>query len=181
MIWKADKTDTSLRQDFTRGHWEKCQGLPPPCRHPNRPPAPSPRRRRHPPARPGAASGGRALPRDVSRFAAADGSGRAASTAIYFLLARRRGVALAPGRRRRGLALVRGRAAGADDRRGRGAGARSGWAPTLPPASARRRWCRPAPGSRRESLGAWTLVGCTVAPGFQFAGFELAPPGFEPA
>jgi predicted cupin superfamily sugar epimerase len=30
------------------------------------------------------------------------------------------------------------------------------------------------------SLGAWTLVGCTVAPGFQFAGFELAPPGFEP-
>ena len=31
-----------------------------------------------------------------------------------------------------------------------------------------------------ESLGAWTLVGCTVAPGFQFSGFELAPPGFEP-
>jgi len=30
------------------------------------------------------------------------------------------------------------------------------------------------------SLGAWTLVGCTVAPGFQFAGLELAPPGFEP-
>jgi uncharacterized protein len=25
-----------------------------------------------------------------------------------------------------------------------------------------------------ESLGAWTLVGCTVAPGFEFAGFELA-------
>jgi predicted cupin superfamily sugar epimerase len=31
-----------------------------------------------------------------------------------------------------------------------------------------------------RSLGAWTLVGCTVAPGFEFAGFELAPPGFEP-
>jgi uncharacterized protein len=30
------------------------------------------------------------------------------------------------------------------------------------------------------SLGAWTLVGCTVAPGFEFAGFELAPPGLEP-
>jgi uncharacterized protein len=30
------------------------------------------------------------------------------------------------------------------------------------------------------SLGAWTLVGCTVAPGFQFAGFEMAPPRFEP-
>lgn len=25
-----------------------------------------------------------------------------------------------------------------------------------------------------ETLGAWTLVGCTVAPGFEFAGFELA-------
>jgi predicted cupin superfamily sugar epimerase len=31
-----------------------------------------------------------------------------------------------------------------------------------------------------ESLGAWTLVGCTVAPGFDFAGFELAPPGWAP-
>jgi uncharacterized protein len=31
-----------------------------------------------------------------------------------------------------------------------------------------------------ESLGAWTLVGCTVAPAFDFAGFELAPPDFEP-
>jgi predicted cupin superfamily sugar epimerase len=31
-----------------------------------------------------------------------------------------------------------------------------------------------------RSLGAWTLVGCTVAPGFDFAGFELAPEGFEP-
>ena len=31
-----------------------------------------------------------------------------------------------------------------------------------------------------ESLGAWTLVGCTVAPGFEFAGFELAPRDFQP-
>lgn len=30
------------------------------------------------------------------------------------------------------------------------------------------------------SLGAWTLVGCTVAPGFDFAGFELAPPDWRP-
>lgn len=30
-----------------------------------------------------------------------------------------------------------------------------------------------------ESLGAWTLVGCTVAPGFEFSGFDLAPPGHE--
>ncbi len=32
-----------------------------------------------------------------------------------------------------------------------------------------------------RNLGGWTLVGCTVAPGFEFAGFELAPPGFDPA
>jgi len=31
-----------------------------------------------------------------------------------------------------------------------------------------------------ESLGDWTLVGCTVAPGFDFAGFELAPKGWSP-
>ncbi len=27
---------------------------------------------------------------------------------------------------------------------------------------------------------AWTLVGCTVAPAFLFERFEMAPPGFEP-
>lgn len=26
-----------------------------------------------------------------------------------------------------------------------------------------------------QSLGPWTLVGCTVAPGFEFDGFEMAP------
>lgn len=31
-----------------------------------------------------------------------------------------------------------------------------------------------------ESLGDWTLVGCTVAPGFEFAGFELAPKDWSP-
>ncbi|MCJ2067588.1 cupin domain-containing protein [Methylobacterium sp. J-030] len=30
------------------------------------------------------------------------------------------------------------------------------------------------------SLGAWTLVGCTVSPGFDFAGFEMAPPDWRP-
>jgi predicted cupin superfamily sugar epimerase len=30
------------------------------------------------------------------------------------------------------------------------------------------------------STGAWTLVGCTVAPGFDFSGFELAPADFRP-
>jgi len=32
-----------------------------------------------------------------------------------------------------------------------------------------------------ESLGDWTLVGCTVAPGFEFTKFELAPAGWEPS
>ena len=31
-----------------------------------------------------------------------------------------------------------------------------------------------------KSLGDYTLVGCTVAPGFEFAGFEMAPEGFRP-
>jgi predicted cupin superfamily sugar epimerase len=29
-------------------------------------------------------------------------------------------------------------------------------------------------------LGSWTLVGCIVAPAFEFAGWELAPDGWEP-
>jgi predicted cupin superfamily sugar epimerase len=32
-----------------------------------------------------------------------------------------------------------------------------------------------------ESTGDWTLVGCTVAPGFDFAKFELAPNGWTPS
>ncbi len=31
-----------------------------------------------------------------------------------------------------------------------------------------------------RSVGAYSLVGCTVSPGFEFAGFELAPEGWEP-
>ena len=31
-----------------------------------------------------------------------------------------------------------------------------------------------------HSLGAWALVGCTVTPGFEFSGFEMAPEGWEP-
>jgi len=30
------------------------------------------------------------------------------------------------------------------------------------------------------STGAWTLVGCTVAPAFVFSSFEMAPEGWEP-
>lgn len=30
-----------------------------------------------------------------------------------------------------------------------------------------------------RTTGAYTLVSCTVSPGFNFAGFRLAPPGFD--
>ena len=33
---------------------------------------------------------------------------------------------------------------------------------------------------RSRSLGGYTLIGCTVAPGFEFAQFELAPEGWSP-
>ena len=31
-----------------------------------------------------------------------------------------------------------------------------------------------------RSTGDWSLVGCTVSPAFDFAGFEMAPAGWEP-
>ena len=31
-----------------------------------------------------------------------------------------------------------------------------------------------------QPLGDWSLIGCVVAPGFEFAHFELAPPGWSP-
>jgi len=31
-----------------------------------------------------------------------------------------------------------------------------------------------------ESTGEFTLAGCTVSPGFEFKGFEMAPDGWEP-
>lgn len=31
-----------------------------------------------------------------------------------------------------------------------------------------------------RSIGEWTLVGCTVSPGFEFSGFEMAPAGWAP-
>lgn len=39
-----------------------------------------------------------------------------------------------------------------------------------------------APGEWQSAqcLGAWTLVGCTVSPGFDFEHFELASPDWEP-
>ena len=93
----------------------------------------------------------------------------------------RRALALAPRRRGRDLALLRRRAAQARNRRRQpkdeivrlGADIHAGEVPqvTVPA----RAW------QAAESFGDWTLVGCTVAPGFDFNGFELAPTGWSPA
>lgn len=39
----------------------------------------------------------------------------------------------------------------------------------------------PGEWQKARSLGDWTLVSCTVAPGFDFANFEMAADGWEPA
>ncbi|NIK48646.1 hypothetical protein FHS46_002963 [Variibacter gotjawalensis] len=117
--------------------------------------------------------------RETFRDAAALTSGRAASTAIYFLLAR--------GERSRwhrvdaaeawhyyaGAPLaLRYEENGALTRAVLGNDLAAGERPqAVVPAHA---W------QDAESLGDWTLVGCTVAPGFDFAGFEMAEEGFTP-
>jgi predicted cupin superfamily sugar epimerase len=53
--------------------------------------------------------------------------------------------------------------------------------PDLASGAEPQRVVRPRLWQSAEALGDWTLAGCTVAPGFEFAGFELAPPGWEPA
>jgi predicted cupin superfamily sugar epimerase len=92
--------------------------------------------------------------RETFRDSHCDADGRSASTAIYFLLAR---------------------------------GERSHWhrvdaaevwhyyAGDTPQAIVPARAWQAA-----ESNGDWTLVGCTVAPGFEFAHFELAPRDWTP-
>jgi hypothetical protein len=117
--------------------------------------------------------------RETFRDCRGPGSGRAASTAIYFLLRR--------GERSRWhrvdaaevwhwyagdslLLTVSGDGGRSTHRLGPDLAA--GERPqAVVPAHA---W------QQAENLGAFTLVGCTVAPGFEFSAFELAPPGFDP-
>jgi predicted cupin superfamily sugar epimerase len=117
--------------------------------------------------------------RETFRDPRGDAGGRSLSTAIYFLLARHErsrwhridaveiwhyyaGSALelqiADGDRRRTVRL--------------GPDLPAGEVPqAIVPAHA---W------QAAESTGDWTLTGCTVAPGFEFATFELAPKGWTP-
>ncbi|MGL5166245.1 MAG: cupin domain-containing protein [Afipia sp.] len=105
--------------------------------------------------------------------------GRAASTAIYFLLARsekshwHRVDAVEIWHYYAGSALTLRIADNSGERTIRlGPDMRAGEQPqAIVPAHA---W------QAAESSGDWTLVGCTVAPGFDFAKFELAPPGWSP-
>ena len=52
--------------------------------------------------------------------------------------------------------------------------------PSLADAESLQRLVPPGVWQAARSLGAWTLVSCVVAPAFSFAGFTLAPPGWEP-
>jgi len=117
--------------------------------------------------------------RETFRDGLVDGNGRSRSTAIYFLLARHershwhRIDAVEVWHYYAGSALVLQIADG-DGRRSirLGADLAAGEVPqAVVPAQA---W------QAAESSGDWTLVGCTVAPGFDFATFELAPTGWMP-
>jgi uncharacterized protein len=117
--------------------------------------------------------------RETFRDARGDG-GRAASTAIYFLLAEgevsrwhrvdaaevwhwHAGAPLA-------LSMAPPNGAAVEIRLGADLAAGERPQGVVPPGH----W------QSAQSLGAWTLVGCTVAPGFLFEHFELAPDGFAP-
>jgi uncharacterized protein len=118
--------------------------------------------------------------RETFRDPRVDANGRSVSTAIYFLLARGERshwhridavevwhyyagspltLEIADGDSQRGIRLGPDLAAGETPQ-------------AIVPAQA---W------QAAESAGDWTLVGCTVAPGFDFAEFELAPKGWTPS
>jgi uncharacterized protein len=105
--------------------------------------------------------------------------GRAASTAIYYLLARgershwHRIDAAEVWHYYAGASLALGIAdAGATRAVRLGADIAAGEQPqVVVPAGS---W------QSAQSVGDWTLVGCTVAPGFEFSGFTLAPQGWSP-
>ena len=118
--------------------------------------------------------------RETFRDPRADSDGRALSTAIYFLLARgershwHRIDAVEIWHYYAGSALTLQIACEEDTRSVRlGSDLAAGEVPqAIVPAQA---W------QAAESNGDWTLVGCTVAPGFEFSKFELAPKDWEPS
>jgi predicted cupin superfamily sugar epimerase len=118
--------------------------------------------------------------RETFRDLRLDANGRSVSTAIYFLLARgershwHRIDAVEVWHYYSGSALTL-EIADSDGRRiiTLGPELAAGEVPqAIVPAQA---W------QAAESTGDWTLVGCTVAPGFDFTKFELAPKGWMPS
>jgi predicted cupin superfamily sugar epimerase len=118
--------------------------------------------------------------RETFRDSRSDADGRSRSTAIYFLLARgershwHRIDAVEVWHYYAGHALTLQIADDTGLRRIRlGSNLAAGEVPqaVVPP----RAW------QAAESNGDWTLVGCTVAPGFDFATFELAPKDWMPS
>ena len=118
--------------------------------------------------------------RETFRDAGADSSGRAQSTAIYFLLARgershwHRIDAVEVWHYYAGspLTLQIADAGAAPHAVTLGPDLAAGQRPqAIVPAQA---W------QAAESIGDWSLVGCTVAPGFEFTAFELAPKHWSP-
>ena len=119
--------------------------------------------------------------RQTFQDARTDASGRAASTAIYFLLARgershwHRVDAVEIWHHYAGAPLVlemAERERGPVRRMKLGDDLAAGERPQgIVPAG---HW------QAAESIGDWTLVGCTVAPGFEFAQFEMAAPDWAP-
>jgi predicted cupin superfamily sugar epimerase len=117
--------------------------------------------------------------RETFRDTRTDANGRSLSTAIYFLLARgershwHRIDAVETWHYYAGSALILQIADDGDQRSVRlGPDLAAGERPqAIVPAQA---W------QAAESTGDWTLAGCTVAPGFDFTKFEMAPKGWEP-
>jgi predicted cupin superfamily sugar epimerase len=119
--------------------------------------------------------------RETFRDAATDAAGRACSTAIYFLLPEgvisrwHRVDAVEAWHWYAGAPLRlseagQGTAPDVSDARHLTLGANLAAGERPQHVIARHVW------QQAQSQGAWTLVGCTVAPGFEFDGFEMAPP-----
>ena len=117
--------------------------------------------------------------RETFRDESVDAGGRARSTAIYFLLARgershwHRIDAVEVWHYYAGAALT---LQIADD----GGQRRVKLGPDLAAGEMPQAIVPPHAWQAAESSGDWTLVGCTVAPGFEFAKFELAPKDWMP-
>jgi uncharacterized protein len=117
--------------------------------------------------------------RETFRDTRVDPSGRAMSTAIYFLLARGE---RSHWHRIDAVEIWHYYAGGALNLQiADSAGQRSvRLGPDLSAAEVPQAIVPAGAWQAAENSGDWTLVGCTVAPGFDFAKFELAPKGWEP-